>query len=163
MSTIADGKVVAFHYTLTNNDGEKLDSSHDRGEPLAYLHGASNIVPGLEKQLSGLAVGAKLDAVVPPEEGYGERGVPPPQPVPKNAFPEGMPIEKGMPVQAQSPDGQMMMLFIDRIEDDTVYVDHNHPLAGVTLNFAVEIMSIRDASDEEKAHGHPHGPGGHHH
>ncbi len=161
--SIADGKVVAFHYTLTNDDGETLDASHTRGEPLAYLHGSSNIVPGLEKQLTGLDVGAKFVAVVPPEEGYGERGGPPPQPVPRDAFPEDMPIEKGMPVQAQSPDGQMMMLFIDRVEDDTIYVDHNHPLAGVTLNFDVEIMTIRDASEEEKAHGHPHGPGGHHH
>lgn len=163
MSTIADGKVVSFHYTLTNTAGETIDTSRERGAPLPYLHGAGNIVPGLERQLVGLAVGGKIQAVVPPAEGYGERGGPPPQPVPRNAFPEGMPIEKGIPVQAQSPDGQVMTLFIDRVEGDTVFVDHNHPLAGETLNFDVEIMEIRDASDEEKQHGHPHGPGGHHH
>jgi len=162
MSTIADGKVVSFHYTLTNDDGEVLDSSSGRG-PMPYLHGASNIVPGLEKQMTGKAVGATFDAVVPPAEGYGERGGPEPQPVPRSAFPSDMPLDKGTPLQAQSPDGQVMMLFIDRVEGDTVFVDHNHPLAGVTLNFAVEVVEIRDATADEKAHGHPHGPGGHHH
>jgi FKBP-type peptidyl-prolyl cis-trans isomerase SlyD len=162
MSTIADGKVVSFHYTLTTDAGDTIDSSRERG-PLPYLHGGGNIVPGLEKQLEGLAAGAKIKATVSPAEGYGERGGPPPQPVPRAAFPEGMPVEKGMPVQAQSPDGQTMTLFIDRIEDDTIYVDHNHPLAGETLHFDVEIVEIRDASEQEIAHGHPHGPGGHHH
>jgi len=162
MSTIADGKVVSFHYTLTNDDGDVLDSSSGR-DPMPYLHGASNIVPGLEKQLTGKSVGTKLDAVVPPAEGYGERGGPDPQPVPRSAFPTEMPLDKGTPVQAQAPDGKVMMLFIDRVEDDTVYVDHNHPLAGETLHFAVEIVDVRDATDEEKAHGHPHGPGGHAH
>jgi len=154
MSTIADGKVVSFHYTLTNDAGEVLDSSSGRG-PMPYLHGAQNIVPGLERQMTGKAAGDTFDAVVPPAEGYGERGGPEPQPVPRSAFPADMPLEKGIPLQAQAPDGQVMMLFIDRVEGDTVFVDHNHPMAGVTLNFAVEVVDIRDATDAEKAQGHP--------
>ena len=162
MSTVADGKVVSFHDTLTNPAGEVLDSSSGRA-PLPYLHGAGNIVPGLERQLAGLAVGATLNAKVPAAEGYGERGGPPAQAVPRQAFPAGMPLEKGVPVRAQTPDGDMMVLYIDRVDGDEVFLDHNHPLAGVDLHFAVEIVEIRDASDDEMAHGHPHGPGGHHH
>jgi FKBP-type peptidyl-prolyl cis-trans isomerase SlyD len=162
LSQVEAGKVVSFHYTLTNGSGEVLDSSADR-EPLPYLHGAGNIVPGLEQQLSGKAVGDKFDAVVAPADGYGERSGPEPQAVERGAFPPDAPLQKGMQFMAQTPDGQHIPLWIDRIEGDTVYVDHNHPLAGVTLHFAVEITGIRDATAEEQAHGHPHGPGGHHH
>jgi FKBP-type peptidyl-prolyl cis-trans isomerase SlyD len=162
MSTVTDGKVVFFHYTLTDPAGAVIDSSVGR-EPMPYLHGAGNIVSGLERQLTGLAVGAKVQALVPAAEGYGERGGPPPQAVPKAAFPKGMPLEKGVPVRAESPDGEVLTLFIDRVEGDDVYLDQNHPLAGVDLSFAVEITGVRDATAEEMAHGHPHAPGGHHH
>ncbi len=159
--TITAGKVVFFHYTLTTDDGETIDSSRG-GNPLPYLHGAGNIVPGLEKQLDGLAVGTKLQAVVSPEEGYGVRHGEP-MPVPREQFPGDIELEVGMQFFGEDPDGNKFPLWIADIQDNMVAVDPNHPLAGVTLNFDVEIMSIRDASEEEVAHGHPHMPGMHAH
>jgi FKBP-type peptidyl-prolyl cis-trans isomerase SlyD len=160
--TVAAGKVVHMHYTLTSPEGEVLDSSEGR-EPLAYLHGASNIVPGLERQLTGLAVGDHVDAVVPPEEGYGERNPDATHVLPKSAFPEDFPIAVGTPLALQAEGGQVLHCFIIAVRDDAVMVDANHPLAGVTLSFSVDIVEIRDATAEEMTHGHPHGPGGHHH
>jgi FKBP-type peptidyl-prolyl cis-trans isomerase SlyD len=160
--TITDGKVVQFHYTLADPDGNVLDTS-DGSEPLAYLHGADNIVTGLEKQLAGRKVGDAFDAVVPPAEGYGERQGPGAQAVPRSAFPDEIELMPGMHFLAADDDGNETPLWVVGIQDDNIFVDVNHPLAGVELRFKVEIASIRDASDEEKAHGHPHGPGGHHH
>ncbi len=160
-SIIEAGKVVFFHYTLTNDAGETIDSSRG-GNPLPYLHGAGNIVPGLEKQLTGKAVGDKLQAAVAPEEGYGVRHGHP-MPVPRDQFPQDVDIQPGMQFFAQDPDGNQFPLWIAEVTDETVTVDPNHPLAGENLNFDVEIVSIRDASDEEKEHGHPHLPGMHHH
>ena len=159
---VADGQVVSMHYTLKNDAGEVLDSSQGR-EPLAYLHGAHNIVPGLEKQLAGKAVGDSVDAVVPAAEGYGEKDGPGPQPVRKTAFPDGAELSPGMQLLAQGPDGGAIPLWVVEVRDDDVLVDTNHPLAGETLHFAVEIVGLRAASPEEVDHGHPHGPGGHHH
>jgi FKBP-type peptidyl-prolyl cis-trans isomerase SlyD len=158
---IGDGKVATFHYTLTGDNGEVLDSSDGR-DPLAYLHGAGNIVPGLERKLEGKQEGDKFDAVVAPEDGYGVReGAP--QPVARSQFPKGVPIEKGMMFQAQTPDGEVVPLWVDKVDDETVWVDENHPLAGVTLHFAVEVVGVRDATESELEHGHPHGPDGHGH
>ena len=162
MSSIADGKVVHFHYTLKNQAGEVLDSSAGR-EPMPYLHGAGNIVPGLERQLAGLKVGDTVDATVEPEEGYGTVDDNWPQQVPRDAFPGDIEIQAGMQFFAQSPDGGHFPVWIARVDDDSVWVDGNHPLAGETLYFAVEIVEIRDATAEEQAHGHPHGPDGHGH
>ncbi len=159
---ITAGKIVQFHYTLSNGEGSIIDSSSGR-EPLAYLHGSHNIVPGLERQLSGLCVGDHIDAVVPPAEGYGERNENARHVLPKSAFPPDFNIAVGTPLALQGGDGQELHCFIVAVKDDQVMVDANHPLAGVTLHFAVDIVDIRDASEEEKAHGHPHGPGGHHH
>lgn len=161
-SSVADKHVVQMHYTLTNPDGEVIDSSAGR-EPLAYLHGSGNIVPGLERQLSGLAIGAKVTALVPAVEGYGEREDIEPQEVPRQQFPPNVDISAGMMFQAQTPDGRPFPVWVSKVEGDTVYIDPNHPLAGVDLKFDVEIVSVREASEEELAHGHPHGPGGHHH
>ncbi len=160
-TTITAGKVAFFHYTLTTDDGETIDSSCS-SDPLPYLHGAGNIVPGLEKQLEGQAVGAKLQAVVTPEEGYGVRHGDP-MPVPRTQFPGDIELQPGMQFFGEDPNGNKFPLWIADIKDDVVLVDPNHPLAGVTLNFDVEIMSIRDASEEEVAHGHPHMPGMHDH
>jgi len=158
---IEDGKVATFHYTLTNDAGEVLDSSSGR-DPQAYLHGAGNIVPGLERQLEGKQPGDKLVAKVAPEDGYGVRqGAA--QPVERSAFPPGVKIEPGMMFQAQTGDGDVVPLWVERVDETTVWVDDNHPLAGVTLNFAVEVVGIRDATESEMEHGHPHGPEGHHH
>lgn len=158
---IADRCVAYFHYTLTNDAGEVIDSSEGR-EPLPYLHGKGNIVPGLEKALEGKQAGDKLNVVVSPEEGYGPHVESLVQVVPKSAF-QGVPnVEPGMQFQAESNMGPVSVV-ITAVEGDNVTVDGNHPLAGETLHFAVEITQVREASVEEVLHGHVHGAGGHHH
>jgi FKBP-type peptidyl-prolyl cis-trans isomerase SlyD len=158
---IAKNKVVKIKYVLRDGAGETLDESGD--EPLEYLHGAHNIVPGLEKQLEGKTVGDKLTAVVPPEEGYGPRHKVKPQQIPRSKFPPDAELEKGMGFTMRTDDGRRVPVWIAKIQGPTVYVDPNHPLAGETLHFDVEVVDVRDANEEEVAHGHPHGPGGHHH
>ena len=155
--TITAKKVVSIQYTLKNDAGEVLDSSSG-GDPLEYLHGAGNIVPGLEKALEGKAVGDKVDAVVPPAEGYGERQGPGPQPVPKDAF-GGADVQPGMGVMAEDDQGRTIPLWVVKVEGEHVFVDANHPLAGETLNFAVEIVGLRDATEQELDHGHVHAHG----
>lgn len=160
-TAIADGSVVTMHYTLTAPDGTVLDSSEGR-DPLAYLHGANNIVPGLEKQLTGKAKGDKLQADVPAAEGYGERRGPEPVAVPKANFPQDAPLEPGMQFFAESANGPLPIWIVE-VRDSEVVVDGNHPLAGVDLSFAIEVVDVREATADEKAHGHVHGPGGHAH
>jgi len=158
---IAQNSVVAFHYTLTNDAGEVLDSSEGR-EPLTYLHGAGNIIPGLEKELEGKAAGDKVEAKVAPAEGYGELQEQLVQEVPRDAFQGVEGIEPGMQFQAQTEGGPLMVT-VTKVEGDTVTVDGNHPLAGQHLNFDVEIAEVREASQEEVEHGHVHGEGGQEH
>ena len=160
MTDIAEGLVVSINYTLRNGDGEVLDTS-EPGHPLIYLHGADNIVPGLEERLTGLSVGATHTAIVPPEEGYGERNPGEPHPISRSEFPEGMPLEPGVGFAVEGAEGRMMPLWVSRVEGDQVFVDTNHPLAGETLHFEVEVVAIREATDEERTHGHPHGATGH--
>jgi FKBP-type peptidyl-prolyl cis-trans isomerase SlyD len=160
--TIAAGKVVALRYTLRDEAGVWIDGSED-GEPLDYLHGAENLVPGLEAALLGHKVGDKLSVTVQPEDAYGPKQGPGPQPVPREAFPVDAEVEEGMPFTVENEDGEEIDLWVVRVEGDQVYVDANHPLAGVTLCFDVEVLSIRAATVEEQVHGHPHGPDGHHH
>lgn len=159
---IAAGKVVAMHYTLTDEAGTVIDTS-DGGPPMPFLHGAGNIIPGLESQLTGHSVGEKLNVTVAPEDAYGAAGDIPPQVVPRDAFPEGMDIQVGMQFGAADPSGNTTQVWVVAVDDASVTVTANHPLAGQTLTFAIEIVDVRDASDEEKAHGHVHGVGGHHH
>lgn len=158
---VAPELVVSFHYVLRNNEGEVLDSS-PKGEPMIYLHGAENIVPGLEKALLDKKVGDKLDVKVAAADGYGER-VEGNAAVPRSEFPDDIELEVGMSIMAEGPDGDAFPLWVVAVSDDEVTVDPNHPLAGVDLNFEVEIAAIRAATAEEMEHGHPHGPGGHHH
>ncbi|SDK81560.1 FKBP-type peptidyl prolyl cis-trans isomerase /Apo-metallochaperone SlyD [Modicisalibacter muralis] len=158
---IAQNSVVAFHYTLTNDEGEVLDSSEGR-EPLTYLHGAGNIIPGLEKELEGRENGEKLQVAVSPEEGYGETQPSLVQEVPRESFQGVESIEPGMQFQAQTQGGPLMVT-VTKVEGDTVVVDGNHPLAGQKLNFDVEIAEVREATPEEAEHGHVHGEGGHQH
>jgi FKBP-type peptidyl-prolyl cis-trans isomerase SlyD len=158
---VSPRKVVHIHYTLTNDDGEILDSSRDQS-PLAYIHGMGNIIPGLENALTGRVVGDKLKVTVPPEAAYGLRDDDLIQSVPKTAFEEGQEILPGMQFQAQSPEG-IQLLTVIGVDDEEVVLDGNHPMAGLTLNFEVEITDIRDATPDELNHGHVHGPGGHHH
>ena len=158
---ISDSCVASFHYTLTNDAGEVLDSSSGR-EPLAYMHGAGNIVPGLEKAMNGKKVGDKFDVKVSPEEGYGTRNLALIQQVPRRAFAGVKDLKPGMHFQAQSDHGPTSVV-VTAVRGDMVTVDGNHPLAGENLNFAIEVTEVRAATDEEKSHGHVHGPGGHHH
>lgn len=155
-ATVTAGKVVVFHYTLTGDAGQVIDSSAGR-EPLPYLHGAGNIVPGLERQMLGRSAGDRFEAIVPPDEGYGDHNGRPPQAVPRNAFPDDVEVQPGMQFAAQTPTGQMIPLWVVGVEEDQVLVDDNHPLAGQTLTFNVEIVQIRDATEGERQHGHPHG------
>jgi FKBP-type peptidyl-prolyl cis-trans isomerase SlyD len=158
---VAERCVVSMHYRLTNDAGEVLDSSEGR-DPLTYLHGAGNIIPGLEKALLGKQAGDKLDVRVTPAEGYGEQDPKLVQQVPRRAFQGIKDIKAGMRFTAQGPRGPQDVV-VTRVAGDMVTVDGNHPLAGEHLNFAVEITEVREASEEELAHGHVHGPGGHHH
>ena len=158
---IGERTVATFHYTLTNAAGLVLDSSAGR-EPLAYLHGAGNIVPGLEKEMAGRQAGDSFKVVVSPEEGYGMPNPMMIQVVPREAFQGVDTLEVGMEFQAQTPQGPMSVA-IAKIEGDEVTVDGNHPLAGQALHFDIEVTEVRDASLEELTHGHVHGPGGHHH
>jgi len=159
---IADRCVVTFHYTLTNDRGEVLDSSSG-GSPLAYLHGMGNIIPGLEKELTGKQEGDKLQVRVDPAEGYGERNDALIQQVPRRAFQGVDDIQPGMSFTAQGGNGAPMRVVVTQVTGDMVTVDGNHPLAGESLNFDVEIAGVREASEEELSHGHVHGEGGHHH
>jgi FKBP-type peptidyl-prolyl cis-trans isomerase SlyD len=158
---IAERHVAYFHYTLTNDAGETLDSSAGR-EPLPYLHGAGNIVQGLEKALAGKKAGDKLTVDVAPEDGYGPRIESLVQVVPKSAFQGVTDLAPGMQFQAESNMGPVSVV-VTEISGDNVTVDGNHPLAGETLHFAVEITEVREATTEEVLHGHVHGAGGHHH
>jgi FKBP-type peptidyl-prolyl cis-trans isomerase SlyD len=158
---ITANKVVSLSYTLRDDDGEVIDQSED-GSPLLYLHGAQNIVPGLEEQLEGVAEGESVNATVSPEKGYGPR-IGESQEVPRNLFPADAELVAGMQVVAHDDEGRQIPFFITGITEDTITVDPNHPLAGETLHFEVTVDSLRDATEEEIAHGHPHGPGGHHH
>jgi FKBP-type peptidyl-prolyl cis-trans isomerase SlyD len=158
---IAQNSVAAFHYTLTDDEGQVIDSSTGR-DPLTYLHGNGHIVPGLEKQMEGRVVGDKFVADVTPEEGYGVHHVELVQQVPREAFQGVEDIQPGMQFQGSGPEGQMNVT-VSKVEDGVVYIDANHPLAGKTLHFAIEVTDVRDASAEELQHGHVHGAGAHHH
>lgn len=154
-------KVVFIHYTLTDDDGEVIDSSEGHA-PLAYIHGAGNIIPGLESALLGKSVGDAFKVSIPPEDAYGVRDDSLVQPVPRQAFHGVDEIEPGMQFHADSPGGGQLVTVVD-VQGDTVILDGNHPMSGLTLNFDVQVTEIRDATPEELAHGHVHGAGGHHH
>lgn len=159
---IEKNKVVSIDYTLTNNKNETVDSSEGR-EPLTYLHGNGNLIPGLEKELEGKASGDTLKVSIPPEEGYGVRDDKKRVEVPREMFKGVDEVKPGMQFQARNPEGAVELLTVAEVIGDKVIIDANHPLAGETLNFDVTIRDIREASAEELAHGHVHGPGGHHH
>ena len=159
---IARNKVVRFDYTLTDDNRNVIDSSSG-GEPLAYLHGASNIIPGLESALEGKKSGESLNVRVAPTEAYGERDDRLVQMVPREMFEDNQEIKVGMQFHSGDADGDVTVVTVVNVTDESVTVDANHPLAGVPLNFAVTIVEVRDATSEELEHGHVHGAGGHHH
>ncbi len=152
---IAENKVVRLDYTLRNKGGDVLDTS-DGAEPLTYLHGFSQIVPGLEKELEGMEAGQGKDVVVTPEEGY---GVPDPEgvfSVPRSAFPEDAKLSVGDSFIGEDDEGQALPVRVVELKEDAVVVDANHPLAGETLFFHVDVREVRDATAEEIEHGHTH-------
>ncbi len=158
---IAENTVVTIDYELTDESGNVLDRS--KGGNFAYLHGAKNIIPGLENALSGKTTGDQISVAVSPEEGYGIRDESRLQAVHREMFPSDTDLEVGMQFHAEGPEGEVLLVTVASIEGDEVTVDGNHPLAGVNLNFQVSIVDVRDASEEEIDHGHVHGPGHAHH
>ena len=157
---ISKNCIVILNYTLTDDENETLDTSVG-GEPLVYLHGAQNIIPGLEQALEGKKKGDKFKVSIPAEKAYGEHMDEMVQNIPKNQFPSDQDLQPGMKFQANSPQGPIVLTVVEVGETD-ILVDGNHPLAGENLNFDLEVAEVRAATEEELNHGHAHGPGGHH-
>ena len=158
MSVITKEKIGIFHYSLTTSDGEHLDSSEGKG-PLPYLHGAGNIISGLEREMEGKTVGDKFTATIVPEDAF---GVPNENEdafmnVPRADLPEGITFQKGMQLIAEGEDGEQIPVWMLHYEDDIFTVTTNHPLAGLTLVFSIEVVGIRDALPIEIESGHPYG------
>ncbi|MDD0851890.1 peptidylprolyl isomerase [Halobacteriovorax sp. GB3] len=159
--TISKNKVVTMHYHLTNDNGDVLDSSQG-AEPLLYLQGHNNIIPGLEKEMEGKNVGDKFKVTIEAKDGYGEYDEGLVQKLPKEQFAQFPELTVGMRFHIDSNYGPMVVQ-VDEITDSEVTINGNHELAGTRLTFDVEVVEIRDASQEEIDHGHVHGPGGHQH
>ncbi|MGB5209453.1 MAG: peptidylprolyl isomerase [Gammaproteobacteria bacterium] len=152
---IQDKRVVSIHYRLTNDAGEELDSSTG-GDPLAYLHGSNSLIPGLESALAGQSAGDKFKVTVQPTDAYGEISTDLVQVVPIDAFDAPENVKPGVQFQAQGPDGQVQLITVREVSDAGVTIDANHPLAGQVLHFDVSVEEVREASEEEIAHGHVH-------
>ncbi len=158
---ISNDKVVTIDYSLTDEEGELIDSSVGE-EPLIYLHGHHGIIPGLEQALAGHRAGDKVEVSIPPEEGYGDWDEDLVEVVAKEDFDDPEDLEIGTQFETETDEGARLATVID-IEGEDVTVDLNHPLAGMTLNFDVTVLDVRDATAEELAHGHVHGEHGHEH
>ena len=163
---IAKNAVVSFHYTVATSEGEHVDKS-EKDSPLVYMHGHGQIVPGLEAALLGHKPGEKIEALVPPDQAYGEYEGDLDLQVPLEVFPAAAraQVKPGFRFKAEHPrlQGREVIFTVHGIEGANALVSGNHPLAGKTLNFSVEVLEVRAATAEELAHGHAHGPGGHHH
>jgi FKBP-type peptidyl-prolyl cis-trans isomerase SlyD len=158
--TIGPKTVVSIEYTLKDDAGEELDSSSGR-DPLTYLHGVGNLVPGLERALDGKTTGDAIDITLPPAEAYGDRDDKLVRNLPLRKIADKKP-QVGRRYRAQLEDGQAVVL-VTGLKGDYATVDANHPLAGMTLHFQVKVVEIREATAEEITHGHVHSPGDHHH
>ena len=159
---IKKNSVVRLIYCLKNSTGIELDRA-DKNQPFAYLHGVGQMVPGLEKELEGLTVGDKKDVTVLPAEGYGEFNPQVKIEVDRANFPKDADIQPGMQFEGQGDAGTKTVFTVKAVVGDKIQVDGNHPLAGETLHFSVEVAGVRDATEEELSHGHAHGEGGAHH
>ena len=159
---IALNRVVRFSYILTDDKAQVLDRSID-GEPLVYLHGGGAIIPGLEAALEGKRSGESLQVRIAAADAYGERDDELVQSVPREMFEGDDAVKVGTHFETSDDDGEIRVVTVTGVDADNVTVDGNHPLAGIPLNFAVTIVDVRDASSEELAHGHAHGPDGHLH
>ncbi len=164
--SICKGQVVSIAYVLKDDDDNLIDQG-DKDSPLVYLHGHNGLIPGVEEALEGKSAGDSLEIVVPPEKGYGQRDENLDLIVEKSQFPEEQHDQLAPGVQFQGPhpekEGEAVVYTVHQVQEDKVYVSGNNPLAGMNLNFAIEVVDVRDASAEELEHGHVHGPGGHHH
>ena len=161
MSAVEQDSVVSVIYTGTFSDsGEVFDSNVDQ-QPLIFLVGHGNMIEGFEQEMLGAAVGETREFTLTPERAYGLRDEANVQSIPRSQFPEGMELEVGMILGAQSDQGPMQFTVVN-VNDDLVIVDLNHQMAGYTLHFNVEVVEIREAISDELAHGHAHGPGHHH-
>ena len=158
----AKDTVVTFHYALSDDAGQAIESSHGR-DPLTVLLGHGGMVPGVERALLDREAGDKFEAVVPPAEGYGERREGWIERVPKKFFRDPDRLRPGMQTVFQHKTGGTRVVTVEKIGSSVIDVDLNHPMAGRTLHFALEVTEVRAASPEEIEHGHAHGPGGHHH
>ena len=152
---IAPNQVVSIDYELKNDGGDVLDTSAGQ-EPLTYLHGTGGLIPGLEKALEGKAADDELEVSIPPEEAYGEFNESLVQKVNKAAFEGVEKVEPGMQFQAQGNNGETQRIMVVEVAGDDVTIDANHPLAGQTLHFSVQVRDVREATEEEKEHGHAH-------
>lgn len=152
---IGENTVVNIHYELTDDQGNVLDSSKG-AEPLSYLHGAGNIIPGLEKALVGKTEEDSFEVRIEPGEGYGEIMPELIQTLPRSAFQGVDNVEVGMNFEAQAPNGEVQRVRVKDVQGDEVVIDANHPLAGVPLNFQISVVGVREATEEEVAHGHAH-------
>lgn len=156
---VGDGLVVSLAYSLRLDDGEEIDSAAG-DDPLVYLHGAQNIIPGLERELAGLKIGDARSVTVNPGDAYGEMDPDAFELVPYDAFPGDLELEEGMGLRmVESGTGRQMEAYISELRDDGALLDLNHPLAGETLHFNVEVVGLRRATSEEIAHGHAHSEG----
>ena len=162
---IVDGKVVVIHYILRVGDatGEAAIDTRENDEPIAYLHGSDDVTPALAQQLEGRSAGERFTAVVSPEEGFGRRVDDGRETVARSVFPDDIELEVGMEITVEDDEGETTDMYVCEIAGDQVVLDLNHPLAGETLHYEVEIVEVRDPTADERAHGHVHGPGGHHH
>jgi len=162
VDTISADTVVSIHYTLRGEDQKVLDSA-EGADPLMYLHGHGQIIPGLEKQLAGKKIGDSVKAEVAPAEGYGEFDEGLILSLERNQFPKDAKLEMGVMFELAGPQNETLVVRVTKIEADSIEVDGNHPLAGKKLFFDVSVVALRPATKEEITHGHAHGPGGHHH
>jgi FKBP-type peptidyl-prolyl cis-trans isomerase SlyD len=159
--SVQNGDVVSMEYTL-KIDGEVIDSS-DGHDPLEFLTGYGNIIPGLENEIIGMKVGESKDVIVAPADGYGEYDEEAYLDVPSNQFPKDMQVEEGVELTVRDDAGQARYARIESVEGETVRLNFNHPLAGDELHFNVKVVGLREPTDEELDHGHVHAGGGHHH
>ncbi len=154
--TVADGRVVTLHYKLSLGDEIVVDT-HAEEAPMSYLHGAENIVRGLEVALTGKKAGDLVDVVVEAKDAYGERDEDAIDEVPRDVFPDDIELEVGLQLTAEDEDGEVIPCVVREIHADHVVVDMNHPLAGERLRYQVQLLEVREATAEELEHGHPAG------
>jgi FKBP-type peptidyl-prolyl cis-trans isomerase SlyD len=159
---IAKDSVVAIEYRLHLGDGEVVDES-EPGDPLEYLHGHDEIVPGLEQALEGKGIGENLKITVAPKDGYGDHDPEGIEEVPRSEFPADMELEPGAIGTTTTDDDEEIDFLVKEIKGDTIVIDFNHPFAGKTLHFDVTVRGVRPATKEELEHGHAHGEDGHEH